>query len=78
MSHSIYEIAKEQFAAVGVDTEAALQALDKIPVSMHCKHEPLDPSTSLGFENMFGPILREVDSLSTEYGRLLASALCCA
>jgi|TARA_B110000093_G_scaffold92436_2_gene99930 L-rhamnose isomerase len=36
MSHSIYEIAKEQFAAVGVDTEAALQALDKIPVSMHC------------------------------------------
>ena len=36
MSHPIYEIAKEQFAAVGVDTEAALQALDKIPVSMHC------------------------------------------
>ncbi|MDR1692472.1 MAG: L-rhamnose isomerase, partial [Oscillospiraceae bacterium] len=33
---SVYESAKEQYAAVGVDTEAVLTALDRIPVSMHC------------------------------------------
>lgn len=32
----IYELAKEQFAAVGVDVESALKQLDQIPVSMHC------------------------------------------
>ena len=35
-NNSLYSIAKEQFAAVGVDTEAALKQLDNIPVSMHC------------------------------------------
>lgn len=31
-----YEIAKEKYAAIGVDTEAALKELETIPVSMHC------------------------------------------
>jgi L-rhamnose isomerase len=31
-----YSFAQDQFAAVGVDTEAALTQLDTIPVSMHC------------------------------------------
>ena len=31
-----YEYAKAQFAAVGVDTEAAMAKADAIPVSMHC------------------------------------------
>lgn len=31
-----YASAKEMFAAVGVDTDAALETLKKIPVSMHC------------------------------------------
>lgn len=31
-----YEIAKTQFAAIGVDTEQALQMMDKLPISMHC------------------------------------------
>jgi L-rhamnose isomerase len=31
-----YEIAKERYAGIGVDTEAALAKLDGIPVSMHC------------------------------------------
>lgn len=31
-----YVSAKEMFAAVGVDTDAALETLKKIPVSMHC------------------------------------------
>ncbi len=36
MSMNMYELAQEQYAAVGVDTETALKALDEIPVSMHC------------------------------------------
>jgi len=32
----MYEQAKEQYAAVGIDTELAILALDAIPVSMHC------------------------------------------
>ena len=35
-SNSIYELAKEQYAAIGVDTETALKVLDAVPVSMHC------------------------------------------
>lgn len=31
-----YEYAKEQYAAVGVDTEAALKKLDNIKISLHC------------------------------------------
>lgn len=31
-----YEIAKQKFEAIGVDTEAALETLKKIPVSLHC------------------------------------------
>ena len=35
-SSNIYNQAKEQYAGIGVDTEAALEILDAIPVSMHC------------------------------------------
>lgn len=31
-----YQIAKEQYAAIGVDTEAAMKKLQTVPVSMHC------------------------------------------
>lgn len=31
-----YEVAREAYKAMGVDTDAALEALKKIPVSMHC------------------------------------------
>ena len=32
MNTNTYEIAKEQYAAIGIDTEAALNRLDNIPV----------------------------------------------
>ncbi len=32
----MYDKAREQYAAIGVDTEAALERLAKIPVSIHC------------------------------------------
>jgi L-rhamnose isomerase len=31
-----YALAKERYAALGVDTDAALDALDAIPISLHC------------------------------------------
>jgi L-rhamnose isomerase len=31
-----YELAREQYAEVGVDTEAALAALSQVPLSLHC------------------------------------------
>ena len=34
--YSAYEIAKEQFAAHGIDADAALRRLETIPISMHC------------------------------------------
>ena len=33
---SMYELAKERYAAFGIDTEAVIRTLDTIPVSMHC------------------------------------------
>lgn len=39
MTNSIeqaWELAKQRFAAVGVDVDAALTRLDTLPVSMHC------------------------------------------
>ena len=33
---SAYQIARQQYAAIGVDTEAAMRRLESIPVSMHC------------------------------------------
>ena len=31
-----YELAKERYAAIGVDTEKAMERLAKIPISLHC------------------------------------------
>lgn len=35
-TEQFYELAKEQYAAFGVDTEAALKQLSKVQISMHC------------------------------------------
>lgn len=31
-----YEIAKERYAALGVDTDKAIATLEKTPISLHC------------------------------------------
>mgnify|MGYP001718294651 CR=1 FL=1 len=31
-----YEVAKERYAAIGVDVEKAMDALQKISLSLHC------------------------------------------
>lgn len=32
----LYQIAKERYAAIGIDTEAAIEKLLNVPISMHC------------------------------------------
>ena len=36
MSKVQYQAARKQYAALGVDTEKAIKALQKISISMHC------------------------------------------
>ena len=36
MIKKAYELAKEQYAALGVDTEKAMEKLAGIPISLHC------------------------------------------
>ena len=31
-----YQIAKERYAAIGIDTDKALETLEKTPISLHC------------------------------------------
>ncbi|MDY0154206.1 MAG: L-rhamnose isomerase, partial [Prevotella sp.] len=31
-----YQIAKERYAALGIDTDKALETLEKTPISLHC------------------------------------------
>lgn len=31
-----YEIAKEEYASLGVDTDLVLKKLDEVPISVHC------------------------------------------
>lgn len=47
-----YEIAKERYAAIGVDTDKALDALQKVQLSLHCWQA--DDVT--GFENLGGSL----------------------
>lgn len=35
-TQSTYELAKEQYAALGVDTDAAIERLKTVPISLHC------------------------------------------
>ena len=45
-----YEIAKERYAAVGVDTDKAIATLEKTPISLHC----WQADDVMGFESQAG------------------------
>jgi L-rhamnose isomerase len=49
---SAYAIAQERYAALGVDTEAALTRLESIPISLHC----WQGDDVAGFENNMGAL----------------------
>ena len=48
-----YKLARERYAALGVDTEEALKTLERIPISMHC----WQGDDVGGFENAGGSTL---------------------
>lgn len=45
--HKAYGLAKERYAALGVDTDSSLKALDKVSISLHC----WQGDDVVGFEN---------------------------
>ena len=61
---SLYATAKEQYAAIGVDTEAALKTLDAIPVSMHC----WQGDDLRGFEGRDGALTGGIQSTGSHPG----------
>jgi len=51
-THQSYRLARERYAALGVDTDKVLKALARIPVSLHC----WQGDDVGGFENSDGPL----------------------
>jgi L-rhamnose isomerase len=60
-----YSLAREAFAAIGVDTEAALARLDVIPISLHC----WQGDDVRGFENPEGPLTGGIQTSGNYPGR---------
>jgi L-rhamnose isomerase len=62
---SAYALARERYAAIGVDTAAALEALARLPVSLHC----WQGDDVRGFENPDGPLTGGIQSTGNYPGR---------
>ena len=45
-----YEIARERYAALGVDTDKAIEILERTPISLHC----WQTDDVIGFESAAG------------------------
>jgi L-rhamnose isomerase len=60
-----FDLAKQRFAAVGVDVEAALAKLDQLPVSMHC----WQGDDVRGFENPHGALTGGIQATGNYPGR---------
>ncbi len=60
-----WELAKQRFAAVGIDVEEALRQLDRLPVSMHC----WQGDDVAGFENPEGSLTGGIQSTSNYPGK---------
>jgi L-rhamnose isomerase len=65
MTHTPYELARARYAALGVDTDAALRALDKIPISLHC----WQGDDVRGFEGVSGELSGGIQSTGSYPGR---------
>lgn len=60
-----YALAKQRFADIGVDVEAALKQLDQLPVSMHC----WQGDEVRGFENPQGALTGGIQATGNYPGR---------
>jgi L-rhamnose isomerase len=62
---SAYALAREAYAALGVDTEQALVRLGQVPISMHC----WQGDDVRGFENPQGPLTGGISATGSYPGR---------
>ena len=62
---SAYALAREAFAAIGVDAEAAMARLDRIPISLHC----WQGDDVRGFENPQAPLTGGIQTTGNYPGR---------
>ncbi|MBE6199191.1 MAG: L-rhamnose isomerase [Rikenellaceae bacterium] len=60
-----YEITKERYAAIGIDTEAAMEKLQKIQLSLHC----WQADDVRGFENPDGELTGGIQTTGNYPGR---------
>ena len=60
-----YEVAKERYAAIGVDTEKAIEKLQNIQLSLHCWQA--DDVT--GFENLGGDLTGGIQATGNYPGK---------
>ncbi len=60
-----YELAREQFAEKGIDTDAVLKTLDAIPLSIQC----WQGDDVLGFENPNGSLTGGIQTTGNYIGR---------
>lgn len=65
MANKAYELAKEVYAAIGVDTEAAMARVKEIPVSIHC----WQGDDVRGFENPDGDLTGGIQTTGNYPGR---------
>src|SRR6185295_9753545 len=64
-SQRTYSLAREAFAATGVDTDAALARLDRIPISLHC----WQGDDVRGFERPDAPLTGGIQTTGNYPGR---------
>jgi L-rhamnose isomerase len=62
---SAYELARERFAAIGVDTDAAIRTVDEIPISIQC----WQGDDVKGFENPDGELTGGIQASGNYPGR---------
>lgn len=62
---SAYALAREAFAAIGVDSEAAMARLDRIPISLHC----WQGDDVRGFEDPQAPLTGGIQTTGNYPGR---------
>ena len=60
-----YELAKERYAALGIDTEAAMEKLQKVQLSLHC----WQADDVRGFENPDGELTGGIQATGNYPGR---------
>lgn len=62
---TFYQIAKQQFSDIGVDTDQALALLDQIPISIHC----WQGDDVIGFENLSNSLSGGIQSTGNYPGK---------